>query len=141
MSSTTHTPADVNRSGKSNPALHPNAHHVLSASTITGDEVLNRKDDKLGRIQDLMLDTQSGQIRYVVLSSGGFLGMGDRLFAVPWKALKLDSTNKCFILDVDAQRLKDAPGFDKDHWPNMADAKWASDVDAYFGSATAPQRM
>ena len=105
---------------------------LLSATTITGDEVCNMQDEKLGTIQDLMLDTTEGKIRYAVLASGGFLGMGDRLFAVPWKALKQDKENKRFMLDVDAKRLKNAPGFDKDDWPNMADPNWNSTVDSYY---------
>ena len=86
---------------------------LLSASTITGDNVCNMQDEELGKIQDLMLDVAEGRIRYAVLASGGFLGMGDRLFAVPWKALKHDKANKRFMLDVDVERLKNAPGFDK----------------------------
>ena len=74
---------------------------LLSASTITGDEVCNLDEEKLGKIQDLMLDLTEGKIRYAVLTSGGFLSMGDRLFAVPWKALKLDKANHRFILDAD----------------------------------------
>lgn len=105
---------------------------LLSASTITGDEVCNMQDEKLGKIQDLMLDITEGKIRYAVLASGGFLGMGDRLFAVPWKALKQDKENKRFMLDVDVERLKNAPGFDKDQWPNMADATWNSTVESYY---------
>lgn len=105
---------------------------LLSASTITGDEICNMQDEKLGKIQDIMLDIPSGKIRYVVLSSGGFLGMGDRLFAVPWKALTLDKENHRFMLDVDVERLKNAPGFDKDQWPNMADATWNSTVESYY---------
>jgi sporulation protein YlmC with PRC-barrel domain len=105
---------------------------LLSASTITGDEVCNLKDEKLGSIQDLMLDTQTGKVRYAVLSSGGFLGMGDRLFAVPWSAFKVDTENKRFILDVNVERLKAAPGFDKDEWPNMADDSWNSSVESYY---------
>jgi sporulation protein YlmC with PRC-barrel domain len=105
---------------------------VLSASTITGDEVWNLQDEELGTIQDVMLDMTQGTIRYAVLSSGGFLGMGDRLFAVPWRALKLDTENHRFLLDVDIERLKNAPGFDKDEWPNMADPTWNSTVDAYY---------
>ena len=105
---------------------------LLSADTITGDEVCNLQDEELGTIQDLMLDVTEGNIRYAVLASGGFLGMGDRLFAVPWKALQLDTENKRFLLDVDVERLKDAPGFDKDHWPNMADPKWNSTVESYY---------
>ena len=105
---------------------------LLSADTITGDEVCNMQDEKLGTIQDIMLDITEGKIRYAVLASGGFLGMGDRLFAIPWKALKQDKENHRFMLDVDAERLKNAPGFDKDQWPNMADAKWNSTVESYY---------
>lgn len=106
--------------------------NLLSADSITGDEVCNMQDEKLGKIQDIMLDLTEGKIRYAVLSSGGFLGMGDRLFAVPWKALKLDKDNKRFMLNVDAERIKNAPGFDKDNWPNMADPTWNSSVEKYY---------
>ncbi len=105
---------------------------VLSAATITGDDVCNLQEEKLGKIEDLMLDVTEGKIRYAVLASGGFLGMGDRLFAIPWKALKQDKVNKRFTLDVDVERLKKAPGFDKDQWPNMADATWNSTVESYY---------
>lgn len=105
---------------------------LLSAATITGDEVCNRKDEKLGTIQDIMLDIQTGTIRYAVLSSGGFLGMGNHLFAVPWSAFELDTARKRFILDVDVERLKAAPGFDKDAWPNMADSTWNSTIESYY---------
>jgi hypothetical protein len=107
---------------------------LLSAATITGDDVCNMKDEKLGTIQEIMLDIQTGRIRYAVLSSGGFLGMGDRLFAIPWNAFRHDPENKRFILDVAAKRLKDAPGFDKDHWPNMGDATWNSTVESYYAT-------
>ncbi|WP_372625381.1 PRC-barrel domain-containing protein [Arsukibacterium sp.] len=107
---------------------------LLSADSITGDEVCNMQDEKLGKIQNIMLDTTEGKIRYAVLSAGGFLGMGDRLFAVPWKALKLDAKNKRFLLNADAERIKNAPGFDKDNWPNMADASWNSSVESYYAT-------
>jgi hypothetical protein len=67
-----------------------------------------------------------------VLSSGGFLGIGDKLFAVPWRALTLDTENKCFVLDVAKDRLEQAPGFEKDHWPTMADQSWAAEVHSYY---------
>jgi len=69
-----------------------------------------------------------------VLSFGGFLGIADKLFAVPWKALKLDTENKRFILNVDKERLEAAPGFDKDAWPTMADETWARTVHVYYGA-------
>ncbi|MBE0507729.1 MAG: PRC-barrel domain-containing protein [Marinospirillum sp.] len=105
---------------------------LLSAATVTGNEVCNLQDEKLGKIQDIMLDLTEGKIRYAVLSSGGFLGMGDRLFAVPWKALKLDRENHRFLLNVDIERLKNAPGFDKDQWPDMADSTWSSKIESYY---------
>ena len=74
----------------------------------------------------------SGRIAYAVLSFGGFLGLGDKLFAIPWSALELDTEDKCFILDTDVERLKEAPGFDKDHWPSMADERWATSIHDYY---------
>ena len=113
---------------------------MLSASTITGDDVCNLKDEKLGTIQDIMLDIPNGKIRYAVLSSGGFLGMGDRLFAVPWSALKLDGEHKRFTLDVDVERLKAAPGFNKEEWPDMADSAWSSSIDSYYATRSTQLR-
>src|SRR5689334_19132168 len=97
---------------------------VMAASTLEGDAVRNSAGEDLGKIEDIMLDVQSGQVAYAVLSFGGFLGVGNKLFAVPWSALTLDTDNECFVLDVSKDRLKDAPGFDKDHWPSMADPRW-----------------
>jgi sporulation protein YlmC with PRC-barrel domain len=119
----------------SNP-MRPGNPVLLSASTLAGDDVYNRTEDKIGRIHDIMLDMASGRIRYAVMSSGGFLGMGDRLFAIPWSALTLDADQHRFLLDVSAEKLRQAPGFDKDHWPDMADAAWAGKVESYFGSGT-----
>jgi hypothetical protein len=76
----------------------------------------------------------SGKVAYAVLSFGGLLGMGDRLFAVPWAALALDTTNKRFTLNVLKDALKDAPGFDKDHWPAMSDRTWAHGVHTFYGA-------
>jgi PRC-barrel domain len=71
-------------------------------------------------------------VAYVVLSVGGFLSIGERLFAIPWEALTLDEDRKCFILDVDKRRLENAPGFDQDQWPDMADVSWGSSVSSYW---------
>jgi sporulation protein YlmC with PRC-barrel domain len=107
---------------------------VMSAGTLTGNDVKNSRGENLGDIEAIMLDVPSGRVAYAVLSVGGFLGAGDKLFAVPWRALKLDTDNKCFLLEVEKERLKDAPGFDKDHWPSMADMQWASKVHSYYGT-------
>ena len=108
---------------------------VLSAGTLTGDDVQNPAGEDLGKIVELTIDLDSGQVVYAVLSFGGVLGIGDKLFAIPWQALTVDTARKRFILDEDKQRLKDAPGFDQDHWPNMADPEWGTRMHEYFGYA------
>jgi hypothetical protein len=107
---------------------------VLAADTLTGNKVVNPQKEDLGKIEHLMVDPERGRIAYAVLSFGGFLGMGDKLFAIPWGALALDTVEKRFILNVDKELLKRAPGFDKDAWPNMADQTWASKVYTYYGA-------
>lgn len=106
---------------------------LMGADTLLGNDVYNSADENLGNIKEFMIDMQNGRIVYAVLSFGGFLGMGDRLFAVPWQALKLDTANKRFTLNVAKDKLKNAPGFDKDHWPSMADTSWASGVHSFYG--------
>ena len=89
----------------------------LSASTIEGDKVVNRAGDDLGKIEELMIDLENGRIAYAVLSFGGFLGMSDKLFAIPWQALKLRLHEHAFVLDIPKETLEKAEGFDKDNWP------------------------
>ena len=103
------------------------------ASKIIGTDVLNRQGEDLGDIKELVLDPGTGDISYAVVSFGGVMGMGDKLFAVPWKALKLDTAKNNFVLDVDKERLKSAPGFDANRWPDMANAQWNNDVHLYYG--------
>src|ERR1051325_8418689 len=99
---------------------------VMSAGTLSGDRVRNSAGEDLGKIEEIMLDVPSGRVAYAVLSFGGFLGMGNKLFAVPWQALTLNERDHEFILNVEKQQLENAPGFDKDNWPDMADPKWGS---------------
>ncbi len=107
---------------------------IMAAATLTGNDVVNAAGEDLGEIEHIMLDVPRGRIAYAVLSFGGFLGMGEKLFAIPWHALKLDVANKCFILDVRVEQLQNAPGFDKGQWPSMADQKWARDIHSYYSS-------
>jgi hypothetical protein len=104
----------------------------MDAGTLIGDAVVNASGEDLGKIEAIMLDVQSGRIAYAVLSFGGFLGMGTKLFALPWSALTLDASEKHFILNVAKERLKTAPGFDKDQWPSMADVRWATELHGYY---------
>ena len=105
---------------------------VMDAATLIGDSVVNDGGESLGKIEAIMLDVASDRIAYAVLSFGGFLGMGDKLFAIPWSALTLDTDQKCFVLSVSKERLENAPGFDKDHWPAMADTSWATELHSYY---------
>ncbi|MFM0598333.1 MULTISPECIES: PRC-barrel domain-containing protein [Paraburkholderia] len=107
---------------------------VMAAATLDGNKVLSSDGEDIGKIKDIMLDVGSGRVAYAVLSSGGFLGIGDKLMAIPWHALTLDTEQKCFTLNMTAERVKNAPGFDKDHWPAMADQTWATSVHQYYGS-------
>jgi hypothetical protein len=106
---------------------------LMGANTLNGNDVYNRQDEDLGDIKEIMLDMTNGRVAYAVLSFGGFLGMGEKLFAVPWSALTLDTANKRFVLDASKERLESAPGFDPDQWPDMADTTWAKEVHDYYG--------
>src|ERR1700730_2616505 len=105
---------------------------VMDAATLDGDTVVNSSGEDLGKIEAIMLDITSGRIAYAVLSFGGFLGMGSKYFAIPWSALTLDAGEKRFILGVSKDQLENAPGFDKDHWPAMADRTWATQIHTYY---------
>lgn len=106
---------------------------MLSARTLSGDAVYNKNGESIGGIKDLMVNTLNGSICYAILSVGGFLGMGEKFFAVPWRALSLDTKNKRLILDITVGRFNDAPGFDRDHWPDMGDAEWQKQIHSYWG--------
>jgi sporulation protein YlmC with PRC-barrel domain len=107
---------------------------LMGADTLLGDGVVNGANEDLGDIKEIMLDMNTGQVAYAVLAFGGFLGMGEKLFAVPWQALHLDTVNKRFVLDVEKERLTNAPGFNKDAWPDMADVQWANQVHSFYGT-------
>lgn len=110
-------------------------HHirkVLSASTLVGDSVENADGEKIGKLEEIMLDLESGHVAYAVLSFGGFLGIGDKLFALPWDKIHVDQERKCIVVNVSKERFKDMPGFDKDHWPDMTDTKWQSGINDYY---------
>lgn len=107
---------------------------ALSASTITGDNVRNRDGEKLGHLEEIVIDIDSGRVAYAVLASGGFLGLGDKYFAVPWNLLTVDTENHEVVMDLAKETLENAPGFDKDNWPDINDRAWVGDVYRYYGS-------
>lgn len=107
------------------------------ASDVIGKTVQNAQGEELGEIADIAIDGE-GRIRYAVLSFGGFLGMGDKYFAVPWGELRrleepgVTGARTAFVLDVEKKRLQSAPGFDKNNWPDMASEEWRSEVDTFY---------
>jgi len=111
-------------------STHPN---VLSTSAIIGDSIVNRTGENLGKIEELMLDLEMGRVAYAVLSFGGVPGTNEKLFAVPFEALKLDATREHFTLDVDKDKLKNAPSFDMSNPPKASDRTWGSEVYKFYG--------
>ncbi len=106
---------------------------LMGANTLIGNDVFNEQYENLGKVMEIMLDMRRGRIAYAVLSFGGFLGMGEKLFAVPWSALTLDTKNRRFVMNTQKVQLENAPGFNADNWPNMANPAWEKDIHAYYG--------
>ena len=115
------------------PSSKPAPPQAMAASTMIGDHVVNREGKEVGTIHELMIDLDSGRVTYAVLKFGGFLGMGEKLFAVPWPSLSVDLDRERFVLDVDVDKLKSAPGFDKSDWPNMGDRYWGTEIHKFYG--------
>ena len=107
---------------------------LMGADTLIGDLIYNHKDEELGEIKEIMLDMRNGKVGYAVMSFGGVFGIGEKLFAVPWNALKLDTQHHRFVLRIDKDDLKNAPGFDKGRWPDMADHAWTANIHSYYGT-------
>lgn len=99
----------------------------LTASSIIGDEVYNKNDEYLGTIKDVMIDVSTGNIAYYIVEFGGFLGIGEKFFSIPFRLLEINTGKRLFILDQPKEVLEKAPGFDKDHWPNTNEHSGYSD--------------
>ena len=106
--------------------------NLIRGNTFIGADVQNPQGQNLGDIKDIVIDRASGRIAYAVVSFGGFLGMGEKLFAVPWGAFSQNADKDTFVLDVDKERLKNAPGFDAHNWPQMASREWVTSLYSYY---------
>jgi sporulation protein YlmC with PRC-barrel domain len=106
---------------------------VLKVSTVVGMKVQDTEGKKLGDIKDLVIDPADGSIGYAVLDFGGFLGIGDKYFAVPWEALQWTPDHKAIVLDVSKKDLKQAPGFNKNQWPDLGSEEQALIIYEYYG--------
>ena len=105
---------------------------ALSATSLNGTKVVNSAGENLGHIEDMMIDLNNGRILYAVLSFGGVMGIGDKLFAVPFGAFTINQHDENFILDVDQEHLENAPGFDKNDWPLSSDMEFRNRVYEYY---------
>lgn len=108
---------------------------LIRASQLMNAAVYNNAEEQVGTISDVVLDKNTGQVRYAAVSTGGFLGLGDALHAIPFKALKtaVHDGDEVFILNVDSDHLSKAKGFDQDNWPNMGDRNWQQTNDRQYG--------
>jgi sporulation protein YlmC with PRC-barrel domain len=107
---------------------------LMSAEHIQGARVLNAQGADLGKIDDVLIDTFAGQVVYAILSHGGIIGIGHKLFAVPWDVLAYSAEHDAYLLDIAEEKLKNAPGFDAANPQDMADPRWAKPVHDYYGS-------
>src|SRR5690606_2642162 len=120
--------------------VHDNNHNkgpgdcLIGGKTLVVNDGCNSRSEYLGDIKEIMLDMRTGRVSYAVLEFGGFLGMGSKLFVVPWSVLKPDTVENRFIFDVSKESLENAPGFEKDDWPNMADPAWEKGIHDYYGA-------
>lgn len=106
--------------------------YVMSCETLVGDALVNAANEELGVLAHVMIEVPGGRIAYAVLARGGVLGLGERLYAVPWSILTLDAERRCFVMEIDRERLDQAPGFDRGHWPAMADPAWERAVQGFY---------
>jgi sporulation protein YlmC with PRC-barrel domain len=126
-----------NKTGENNSGTGTNnPTRVLTASSIIGDKVENNQGESVGKIKDIMLNLQDGKIQYLIIEFGGFLGIGEKLFAIPFSALKLNADKEDFVLDVEKSFLEKAPGFDQAHWPDTHSHFHA--VSTYWGDFMGP---
>ena len=102
---------------------------ITKASALIGMDVKNAQNEKLGTIKDIAFDIHTGRIAYAVLSTGGVLGIGDKLVAIPTSAFQTSTDEKFLVLNADKQKLETTPGFDKNNWPAMPSASWGADID------------
>jgi sporulation protein YlmC with PRC-barrel domain len=105
---------------------------AIKTANIIGNMVMNRQGEEMGEIDEVVIDVFNGRVAYLVLAFGGFLGMGVKLYAVPWKALYYDNEQQVYVLNMTQDQLAQAPGFEKETWPEFTDEHWNRHVHAYY---------
>ncbi|MEO5977063.1 MAG: PRC-barrel domain-containing protein [Chryseolinea sp.] len=114
---------------------------LLTASSVIGDKIVNKAGEHLGSIKEIMLNLETEKIEYIIVEFGGFLGLGEKLFAFKMKDFSVDTDNHSFVLNRSKEELEKEPGFDKDHWPetnahtgSTGTAGWGSFMGSNVGS-------
>ena len=111
--------------------------YSILGSNLIGMEIENSQGENLGEVKDIVLDSK-GKVRYVAVSYGGFMGMGDKMYAVPMEAFSLKREKGMFyddallILNVTEDQLKNEKGFDNENWPNLDDETYRIDLDKRY---------
>ncbi len=106
--------------------------NVVMSHQIIGSPVYNLKGERLGKVKDFALDIDTGSIVYAVLDFGGFIGIGNKLFLVPWKSIAMLPSEGIFYLDKSKEQLKKAPGFDKNKMPDIGNVRWGAEIHRYY---------
>jgi sporulation protein YlmC with PRC-barrel domain len=106
---------------------------IVAKKSILGAKVINAAREDLGSIEDIVIDTRDNRVAYAILSFGGILGMGDKHFAIPWEALSFDASEKIAVLNIDKDRLSNAPGFEPSNWPDLGNPSVGSQVHDHYG--------
>lgn len=110
----------------------------LAATSIVGDPVESTNGEQLGKIDDIMINIQSGAIEYMVVEYGAFFGIGGKLFAIPFRELKVNPNRRAFVLNREKDYLRNAPGFDRTHWPATNEHTYFDDVNKYYRASVPP---
>lgn len=105
---------------------------LIRASKLMDKALQNSQNQRLGSIDNLVIDRGTGKVEYAVVGTGGVLGVGDKLHAVPWQTFEFNGDRQALVLDANKQKIDNAPSFSRDKWPDMSDPTWQSKVDRYF---------
>jgi hypothetical protein len=84
---------------------------LIAADKVPGTDVFNNGGNRLGSVHDLMIDKQTGQVAYAILSFGGFLGVGSSYHPLPWSLLRYDTNLGGYVVEIDESQLKGAPSY------------------------------
>jgi sporulation protein YlmC with PRC-barrel domain len=107
---------------------------LIGADQVQGTTIYNPHGDNLGSVQDVMIDKVSGRIAYAVVGFGGFLGIGNRHYPLPWEKLKYDPSMGGYVVDLDKSVLEGAPSYADDEAVTWNDRAWDERVYDYYGA-------